>query len=174
MPQSVRSLAAEAGISVDECARRLGEAGFGPVVGGRRLDGQPLAEARSALGLGRRAAAARGRGRATALVAPPSRALDETEMVVRLLRPLREKGKVGRNRTTAVEHLYGHGIPDHQKHAAKELVEALVREGCLDEKVSQGRRHFWLTGAGQARLSIAERLAGDGGGSGGENRGVPD
>lgn len=163
MPQSVRSLAAEAGISVDECARRLGGAGFGAVVGARRLDGQPLAEARAALGLGRRPAAAQGCGRAASVAAAPPRALDETEMLVRLLRPLREKGKVGRNRTTSVEHLYGHGIPDHQKHAAKDMVETLVREGCLDEKVSQGRRHFWLTSAGQARLSLAER---GGGGSG--------
>ena len=153
MTQSVRSLAAEAGITVDECARRLSGNGLGQVVGARRLDGQALAGARATLGLGRPGAASSG---AMPVAAPAARALDETGMVIRLLRPLREKGKTGRNHTTSLEHLYGHGIPDHQKDAAKRMVEALLGEGCLDEKVSQGRRHLWLTTAGQARLSRAE------------------
>jgi hypothetical protein len=72
---------------------------------------------------------------------------------------LREKGKVGRDHTTSVEHVWGHGLPDHQKAEAKRLVEALLAEGCLDEKVSQGRRHLWLTVAGLERLSRAEESA---------------
>ena len=87
-------------------------------------------------------------------------------MVVRLLRPLRKKGKVGRNRTTPIEHLHGHGVPDHQKDAAKELAEALLKEACLAEKASQGRRHVWLTAAGLTRLQQAEAaLAGGSAGS---------
>jgi hypothetical protein len=83
--------------------------------------------------------------------------LDEDELLVRLLRPLRQKGKVGREHTTPIEHLYGHGVPDHQKARAKELAEALLTRGCLAEEVSQGRRHVWLTTEGLARLAQAER-----------------
>jgi hypothetical protein len=51
---------------------------------------------------------------------------------------------------------YGRGIPDHLKADAKRTVEELLAEGCLAEKVSQGRRHVWLTAEGQERLRCAE------------------
>jgi hypothetical protein len=149
MGQSVRSLASEAAIPVRECAQQLRRAGLGVAVGKQRLDGPDLAAAREALGLARRRPAAESAD-------APGRKLDGETMVVRLLRPLREKGKVGREHTTAIENVYGHGLPDHLKADAKRRVEELLAEGCLAEKVSQGRRHVWLTPAGQARLLRAE------------------
>jgi len=78
---------------------------------------------------------------------------------LRLLRPLREKGKVGREHTTAIEHVYAHGIPDHLKAVAKDMLDELLAEGCLAEKVGRSRRHVWLTATGQARLLRAEASA---------------
>ena len=151
MGQSVRSLATEAGITVRECAQQLRRAGLGVAVGKQRLDGQDLAAARKALGLSRRPSAEP--------ATSTGRTLDGTALLVRLLRPLREKGKVGREHTTAIEHVYGHGLPDHLKAEAKRKVEELLADGCLAEKVSQGRRHVWLTVEGQARLLAAETEA---------------
>jgi hypothetical protein len=156
MGQSLRSLAAEAGVPVHECAHRLRGIGLKAAVGAQRLEGHDLVTARRALGLARHRPAPSPIGAAGRVVL-----LGEDEMVVRLLRPLREKGKVGRKRTTPIEHLHGRGVPDHQKDAAKELAEALLKEGCLAEKVSQGRRHVWLTADGQARLRQAERASAD-------------
>jgi hypothetical protein len=42
------------------------------------------------------------------------------------------------------------------KAEAKRKVDELIADGCLAEKVSQGRRHVWLTIEGQARLLAAE------------------
>ena len=151
MGQSVRSLAAEVGITVHACAHELRRAGLEVAVGKQRLDGHDLASARTALGLTRHRSAASAPAPTEA-----GRKLDGETMVVRLLRPLREKGKVGRGHTTAIEHVYGHGIPDHLKADAKRTVEELLADGCLAEKVSQGRRHVWLTAEGQARLRRAE------------------
>jgi len=148
MGQSLRSLAAEVGITVHECVQQLRPVGLEVVVGKQRLDGHDLAAARTALGLTR--------DRCAAPAAGAGRQLDDETMIVRLLRPLREKGKVGREHTTATEHVYGHGIPDHLKADAKRTVEELLADGCLAEKVSQGRRHVWLTAEGQARLRRAE------------------
>ncbi len=153
MGQSLRSLAAEAGVPVHECAHRLRSVGLKATVGAQRLEGHALATARQALGL------ARHRPAGAPLDAASRTLLGEDEMIVRLLRPLREKGKVGRKCTTPIEHLHGHGIPDHQKAEAKRSVEAMLTEGCLAEKVSQGRRHVWLTGEGLARLLRAEASA---------------
>ena len=162
MRQSLRSLAAEAGVTVPECAHRLRRVGLKATVGAQRLEGHDLVTARRALGLARHRPAGPPTDPASGRVV----LLGEEEMVVRLLRPLRENGKVSRNRTTPIEHLHGHGVPDHQKDAAKKLAEALLQEGCLAEKVSQGRRHVWLTAAGQARLRQAEGAsAEDGAGS---------
>jgi hypothetical protein len=162
MGQSLRSLAAEAGVPVHECAHRLRGVGLKVTVGAQRLEGHDLVTARQALSLTRHRPAGLPTGAASGRVV----LLGEEEMVVRLLRPLREKGKIGRKRTTPIEHLHGHGIPDHQKDAAKEMAERLLKEGCLAEKVSQGRRHVWLTAEGQARLRQAEgAAAGDGVGS---------
>ncbi len=149
MGQSVRSLAAEAGLVVRECLHLLRVGGLEASAGAQRIDGRALAAARKALGLPRHRSVA----------GPPDaagRVLGEEELVVRMLRSLREKGKVSRNYTTAIELLHGHGVPDHQKDAAKELAEALLKEGCLGEKVSQRRRHVWLTTEGQTRLLRAE------------------
>jgi hypothetical protein len=143
---------AEAGVSVHECARRLRSVGLKATVGAQRLEGHDLAAARQALGLTRYRSA-------PSPSAVSHVILGEDEMIVRLLRPLREKGKVGRKRTTPIEHLHGHGIPDHQKAEAKRSVEAMLTKGCLAEKVSQGRRHVWLTGEGLARLLRAEASA---------------
>jgi hypothetical protein len=148
MGQSVRSLAVEAGITVRECAHRLGRAGIEAAVGGRRLDGHELTAARTALGPMRH--------RSAGPTEDVGRELDGGTMIIRLLRPPRGKGEVGREHTTAIEHVHGHGIPDHLKAEAKRLVEKLLVEDCLAEKVSQRRRHVWLTVEGRARLLHAE------------------
>jgi hypothetical protein len=156
MGRTIRSLAAEAGLSVDECLTRLRGAGVGVGVGRQRLDGEDLAAALRAL------APARAGGRPPAEAARAARReLDAEEMVVRLLRPLREKGKVGSEHTTPIENLWAHGFPDHRKADARDLTEALLHDGALAEKESQGRRHVWLTNVGRARLGRAEEaLAG--------------
>jgi hypothetical protein len=149
MSQSVRGLAVEAGLNVRECLHTLHQAGMRKVVGGQRLDGHELSRARQALGL-----PLQHKATSDSIC---RQLLDEEELLVRLLRPLRRKGKLGREHTTPIEHLWGHGIPDHQKAQAKELVEVLLAEGCLAEKVSQGRRPAWLTTTGLAHLAQAER-----------------
>lgn len=68
--------------------------------------------------------------------------------VLRLLQRLRRKGKTGRTHTTPVENVYAHGVPDHRKAEAKELVSKLLRAGILAQKVSQGRQHVWITQRG--------------------------
>jgi hypothetical protein len=149
MGQSVRGLAVEAGLTVRECLHALHQAGIREVVGGRRLDGDDLSRARRALNLPPE--------RVVTVANAPRQPLDDEELLVRLLRPLRRKGELGREHTTPIEHLSGHGIPDHQKAWAKQLVEVLLTNGCLAEKVSQGRRHVWLTTEGLARLAETER-----------------
>lgn len=150
MRATVRSLAARAKLSVRQCIERLRSAGVDVAVGAQRLDGSALAQAHAILGLAQQDNAAK---------AATSATLDETELLIRLLRPLREKGKLGRNKTSAFELVYGHGVPDHQKAEAKAFADRLLREGCLDEKVSQGRRHVWLTELGLRRLREAEVAA---------------
>jgi hypothetical protein len=149
MGQSVRSLAAEADLTVRECLHVLHRAGLRKVVGGQRLEGHELSRARQALGLPLQ--------HKTVSDSVCRQMLDGEELLVRLLRPLRQKGKLGREHTTPIEHLYGHGVPDHQKAQARDLVEMLLTRGCLAEKVSQGRRHVWLTTTGLAHLARAER-----------------
>lgn len=152
--RSIRSLAAEARLPVEECLERLRGAGIKAGVGGQKLDGQALASAKAVLEL--RDGSAK---QAAPASSPARRDLDGDALLIRLLRPLREKGKVGRDHTTSAEHVWGHGLPDHQKAEAKRLVEALLAEGCLDEKVSQSRQHVWLTNAGLERLARAEEAA---------------
>jgi len=82
--------------------------------------------------------------------------LSEDEIYVRILRPLRKKGKTGRNHTSPIETLYGHGIPDHQKHKAKSIIENWIEEGVLEEKPSQGRRHVWISSKGLKLLNRKE------------------
>lgn len=143
---TVRSLAAQAHVTVDEAMIRLQLAGFTVKHPTTKLEGQQLRAAREALGL-----------RAWGDKPPPARRLGPAELTVQLLRPLREKGKVGRTHTTPIEHVWGHGVPDHQKNDARERVEELLRQGALEEKVSQGRRHVWLTNQGLALLAEAEQ-----------------
>lgn len=87
----------------------------------------------------------------------PDRRLTRDELTVRLLGPLLAKGKVGRNHTTPVENVSGKGVPDHQKDDARNLVEEFLADGTLDQKVSQGRQHVWLTIKGRAVLDAARR-----------------
>lgn len=129
------------------CVEQLRGGGLEVAVGGQRLDGEALALAHAILGLEQDDPVVEPAGSST---------LDETELLIRLLRPLREKGKLGRNKTSAFELVYGHGVPDHQKAEARAFAERLLREACLAEKVSQGRRHVWLTGRGLHRLREAE------------------
>jgi|GEM_PF-2148564 len=155
--QTIRSLAVEAGMPVGTCLERLRAGGLDVGLGAQRLDGESLARARAILDLG----VVRDRTAVPAATDDaPKRDLDDTALLVRLLRPLREKGKLGRNKTTALDLVHGHGVPDHQKAAAKAFAEQLLREGALDEKVSGGRRHVWLTEAGLRRLAEAEAAAG--------------
>ena len=150
MPATVRSLAARAKLPVSQCVERLRSAGMEVAVGGQRLAGEALARAHAILGLEQHGEVVESATCST---------LDETELLIRLLRPLREKGKLGRNKTSAFELVYGHGVPDHQKAEAKAFAERLLREACLAEKVSQGRRHVWLTEVGLRRLREAEAAA---------------
>ena len=77
--------------------------------------------------------------------------LEPDDLDARLLVPMLRKGKVGRQHTTPVENVYGHGVPGHQQGEAKARVDTMIAEGLLEEKSSQGRRHVWLTNAGRAR-----------------------
>ena len=158
MRQTIRSLAVEAGMPVGTCLDRLRAGGLRVGTGAQRLDGESLARARAILELGAAGAPA-------AIPASENsdseRDLDETALLVRLLRPLREKGKLGRNRTSVLDLVHGHGVPDHQKAAAKALAEDLLRDGVLAEKVSNGRRHAWLTDQGLRRLAAAEAAVSD-------------
>ncbi|MFZ4580989.1 MAG: hypothetical protein ACOYOB_21605 [Myxococcota bacterium] len=149
---TVRSLAGLAKVPVDEALLLLQVAGFEVKHATSKLEGQALRNAREALGL-----------RAWGDKEPPARRLPTRELLLKCLRPLREKGKAGRNHTTPIEHVWGHGIPDHQKDEARELVEALITSGHLLEKPSQGRRHVYLSLQGLALLDQAERdeLAGE-------------
>jgi len=78
--------------------------------------------------------------------------LTNDEITIKLLQRLYKNGKTGRNHTTPLENLYGHGIPDHQKQIAKDLIDNLLSCGMLSEKQSQGRRHIWITQHGLNHL----------------------
>lgn len=143
---TIRQLAAEAGMSARDAVLALREAGLAVGNASQQFEGAELKSVRVQLGLFAR------RRPAT----EPARRLSREELLVQLLRPLRAKGKVGRNHTTPIENTWGHGVPAHQKDEARDLVEELIRDGCLLEKVSQGRRHVWLTNAGLALLAEAE------------------
>jgi hypothetical protein len=82
--------------------------------------------------------------------------LTRDALIVQLLRPLRRKGKCGRNHTTPFENVWVHGVPPHQRGEAHKLAEELIRHGLLAEKPSGGRRHVWLTREGLAELERAE------------------
>ena len=151
MPQNLRSLGAEARLSAPECRSRLAAGGLSVAVNKQRLAGDVLARARTILGLPR--------VRPSACEKPPVRRLDEAELLLRLLRPLREKRKLGPTHTTPIENVHAHGVPDHQKGEAQLLVERLLAEGCLAEKPSQQRQHVWLTEQGLRRLSQLEAAA---------------
>ena len=83
MRSTIRSLAVEAKLSVRACRERLRDSGLQVAVGGQWLQGKELSRARAALGLPKR------RTREQAASRPP---IGESEMIVRLLRPLRQKG----------------------------------------------------------------------------------
>ena len=142
--QTLRSLAAEAGVSTREALERLKAAEI-QASNHSTFRGRELAQARKALGLERRDA---------------GRLLAEDELVLRMLGPLRRKGKVSRARTTDFTNVWHHGVPPHQRDEARELAERMLREGLLDEKPSVGRHHVWVTDAGLARLAAAEQALG--------------
>lgn len=143
---TVRSLAGQAHVPVDEAVLRLQEAGLDVRHPNTKLEGADVRKAREILGM-----------RAWGEKPPPARRLTGTQLLVQCLRPLREKGKVGRTHTTPIEHVYGHGVPDHQKDEARAQVERFVANGTLCEKQSQGRRHVWLSREGLALLAGAEK-----------------
>lgn len=143
---TVRQIATEAGMSARDALAALQDAGFALGTTTQKVEGAELKRARTQLGL-----LARRRP-----PTEPARRLAEEELLVQILRPLRAKGKVGRNHTTPIENTWGHGVPAHQKDEARDRVEALIRDGYLEEKVSQGRRHVWATQAGLALLAEAE------------------
>lgn len=146
---TVRALAAQAKMTVDEALLRLLDAGFEVKHPSNKLAGQQLRAAREALGL-----------RAWGDKPPPAERLHDDALVVRMLRPLREKGKLARNHHTEIGNVWGHGVPPHQKDRAQALTEVFLREGLLAEKPNVGQRHVWLTQAGLALLAEAEaRLA---------------
>jgi len=105
---TVRSLAGQAHVPVDAALVRLQEAGLDVHHPNTKLEGAEVRKAREVLGM-----------RAWGEKPPPARRLNETQLLVQCLRPLREKGKVGRTHTTPIEHVYGHGVPDHQKDASE-------------------------------------------------------
>lgn len=148
---TVRSLAGQAHVPVDEAVLRLQQAGLEVRHPNARLEGAEVRKAREVLGM-----------RAWGEKEPPARRLTKTQLVVQCLRPLREKGKVGRTHTTPIEHVYGHGVPDHQKDEAREQVERFVLDGTLCEKQSQGRRHVWLSREGLVLLARAEQAEAEG------------
>ena len=142
--RTLRSLAAEAGITTSEALERLRAASLAASKQ-QSFSGRELARARKALGLERQGAARR---------------LSEDELVIQMLRPLRRKGKVGQTHTTEFTNVWGHGIPPHQKAEAQKIAERMITDGLLAEKPSVGRRHVWVTELGLARLSAAERALG--------------
>lgn len=145
---TVRQLAAEARLTVAEALERLQAEGFDVGHGSRHLTGTELRRARAALELDVR------RRRAPDDRIPD---LSDRDIELRLLRPLVVKGKVARNRTTASENVWGHGVPDHQKERARAIFDGFLRAGLLQEKASQGRQHVWVTAKGRARLRDLER-----------------
>lgn len=140
--QTLRQIAAEAGLPLAAARERLEAAGVDVPHPTARIGGRQLRTVRSLLGLGPRPGDP-----------PPREKLTAAEIDARILRPLFRKGKVGRTHTTPIENAWGHGIPDDQKALAKERVEALLKEGILLEKVSQGRRHVYLSPAGRTRAA---------------------
>lgn len=142
---TVRSLAAEAKLSVDQALARLQGAGFDVRHSTNKLAGQQLRDAREALGL-----------RAWGDKAPPADRLDPDELAVRLLRPLREKGKLARNYHTEIANVWAHGVPAHQKAEAQDRTEAFLRDGLLEEKRNVGQRHVWMTQEGLMFLQQVE------------------
>jgi hypothetical protein len=144
--KNLKQLAAEAGLPLSEAQARLRGAGVEPPYRKAKVDGRELREIRIALGLPARRH-----------VSELGTSLEPHELDARLLVPMLRKGKVGRQHTTPVENVYGHGVPGHQVGEAKARVDSMIAEGLLEEKSSQGRRHVWLTNAGRAR---AEELRG--------------
>lgn len=140
----IRNLAAAMKLPVDEVIRRLRKQGM-DFHSSDRLDLAQMHRAREALAL---------RGRRDK--SPPAACLSHDELLIRCLRPLREKGKVGRTHTTPIENVWGHGVQGHQKAQARRLVERLLASGELAEKKSQGRRHVWLTKRGTTLLAKIE------------------
>ena len=149
MKQKVRSLAAEAKMTVKACRSCLANVGIKVAKGAQTLAGTDLQGARVALGLPW--------DRSSPAEQVNGKRLDKNDLMLRLLRPLREKGKVGRNHTTPIENVHSHGIPDHQKAEARDLLDKFLVDGLVNQKTSQSRQHVWLTAVGLRRLEELER-----------------
>ncbi|MAF27287.1 MAG: hypothetical protein QF819_02295 [Gemmatimonadota bacterium] len=141
--RTVRALAADAGVPAREAVRILRKGGFKVSHPSARVSGVDLKRAREALGL-------RGRARQAGADA---RVLTREELTDRILKGLWVKKKVAKNRTTAIENSWGRSVPSHQKGQAQQLVEEFLTAGLMGEKMSQGRRHVWITGEGVAFLN---------------------
>jgi hypothetical protein len=61
----------------------------------------------------------------------------------KLLQRLLRMRKIGDQYHTAFDHMY-RGAPAHERHAALEVGEALIRAGLMGEKPSVGQRHVYL------------------------------
>jgi len=140
--KNLKQLAAEAGLPLLEAQELLRVAGIEPPHKKAKVDGRELREIRVALSLPARRHVSDG-----------GTSLDADELDRRLLVPLLRKGKVGRQHTTPIENVYGRGVPGHQAGEAKARLDAMIAEGLLEEKSSQGRRHVWLTNPGRARAA---------------------
>ncbi len=143
---TVRSLAAEAKLPVDDALIQLQLAGFDVRHSTNKLAGQQLRDAREALGL-----------RAWGDKPPPADRLPGDELAIRLLRPLREKGKLARNYHTEIANVWAHGVPPHQRAEAQAMTEAFLRDGLLEEKRNVGQRHVWMTQEGLLYLAQVEQ-----------------
>jgi hypothetical protein len=161
MRSTVRSLAAEAKLSVRVCLDLLRHAGLHFAVGGQRLQGEAWQRARAALGLPEPRPRAAGASRPL---------VNESEMIVRLLRPLRQKGKLGREHTTPLEHVFGHGVPDHLKAEAKARAAAVAGRAMSGGEGKPGPTPHMADrtgpapagGGGTAKLALLAGRRGDG------------
>lgn len=61
-----------------------------------------------------------------------------------VLQRMLRMGKVGPGYHTQIDH-FARGAPPHERHAALETAEALLRAGLLGEKPSVGQRHIYLS-----------------------------
>jgi hypothetical protein len=79
------------------------------------------------------------------------------EIETKILHSLDRMGKRG-SKTSPIEYAI-RGIPRHQIGQAKELLQRLVKNGFLAKKISQGRKHVYLTAKGTLRANREKTAA---------------